>query len=252
MTVKRYITVLLLVAIGGALLLAATVGLTLWNLEQATETSGHASEDFQLVQTFLNNSYELLAVMDILTTESSGVFLVADRLAERCRNDLEKLRKSAMFSGTSLVITVGDTFQRLVEKGSEAAISGSSGDKESALEEFDAIAESYVGLLDELQQEAAAAAAEQADELEARRRLAIASIAAIGIVYLAVVVLVRSRLAKRLVQPLQDLAAAAEISMTNETPLSLNERGPREVRALTRIISAFAGTLVFCQIKDLH
>ena len=115
-TVKRYITVLLLVAIGGALLLAATVGLTLWNLEQATETSGHASEDFQLVQTFLNNSYELLAVMDILTTESSGVFLVADRLAERCRNDLEKLRKSAMFSGTSLVNTVGDTFQRLVEK----------------------------------------------------------------------------------------------------------------------------------------
>ena len=80
MRVKHSIALMLVVAIGGALGLSATVGLTMWELKQAAETSGHASEDFQLTETFVSNSSELLAVMDILTSESSGVFLIGDRL----------------------------------------------------------------------------------------------------------------------------------------------------------------------------
>ena len=243
MRVRNSVLLVLVLAIGGALGLSATVGLTLWELKHAAETSGHASEDFQLAETFVSNSSELLAVMDILTSESSGVFLIGDRLVERCRANLKHLLRSSAFSGKSLVTRVSDTFEEMVDAGTRAAISESSAGKEKTLEEFDAIAASYVALIEDLEREAGTIAAQQIRELEERRAQALRRVLSISALYLALIVFVRRWLTKRLVQPLQRLAGAAKQAMTEDSPFTLQESGPAEVRTVTRSISAFVETL---------
>ena len=243
MRVKNYISILLLVGIGGALGLGATVATLLVKLNRAAEQSGHASSDFQLVQTFVSNSHELLAVMDILTAESSGVFLLVERLTDRCRGNLAALRDSSMFAGTSSVTKISEAFESLVEASGRAAIANETPAKEKALQHFDALAETYVGLLEDLDDRASSLASQQMRELEKRRGRTMWTISGIGIFYLAPIVLIRGWTTKRLTQPVQSLAYAAEQAMMEDKPFALEEDGPREVRTLTRAVASFVETL---------
>ena len=138
---------------------------------------------------------------------------------------------------------MSDTFEKLVDAGTRAAISESAGSKEKALEQFDATATSYVALIEDLQQEATTIAAQQIRELEERRAQALGGILSIGTLYLALIVFIRRWLTICLVQPLQHLAGAAKQAMTEDSPFTLEESGPAEVRALTQSISAFVETL---------
>ena len=244
MRIKNYITVLLLVVIGGAFALAATVGLLLRGLELATRTSGQASEDFQRVQSFVSNSNELLAVMDILTTESSGVFVIAERLNERCRKDLAALRKSAMFADSIAVTELSEAFETLQRHGELAATTRQdSAERDAALEQFDETAATYLVLLEDFETHASTVAQAQELELKQRGQRVYWLLLGAGGAYLFLVVMVRYRTASSLVQPVQSLARAAEHAMIHDQPFTLSEGGPHEIRTLTRSVARFVGTL---------
>ena len=93
MRVQYYISSLLIIAILGTVAVGGTVGVMLGKEQLRVLSSGQASDMYKRVQSLRTNSDELLAVMDILTTESSGVFVIVDRLVIRCRADLEHIAK---------------------------------------------------------------------------------------------------------------------------------------------------------------
>ena len=242
--VKNHISILLLVAVGGALGLAAVVGSQLWALERAAETSGHTSQDYQQVQTLITNGNELLAVIDILTTEASGVFVIAERLIERSRRGLVSIHDSAMFSGTDLVVKATATFEEMIEHAELAAITKQSDQThEEAVEGYGVSAESYVRLLEELELHASNFAEHEELQLGKRRETTFWMIFLIGIGYLGFVLYIRRWTTGTLVRPIQALAKASESAMTHGNEFVLEEEGPREIRNLNRSVATFVGDL---------
>ena len=244
MRVKNHISLLLAVVITGGLGLTLTAGISFWQIRSVSESSGLASKDFQLVETFVADSYEWLSAMDLLTSESSGVFLIAERLTERCIGDISRLKTSQISSLSRLIEEIDKTFADLTVAGGEAAVSESLTDsKRKALERFDVLAETFVELLEDLEAAARVAANRQTAALETRWSRTLWMISVITILYVVVVILVHRWTARQLVKPLQALAGAAERSVTQDQPFGLEEAGPSEVRALTRSVASSVAAL---------
>ena len=244
-------SLLILAIIAGGVALAVTVGVSFSQLRSASQNSGRASSDYRLVESFLSDSYEWLSAMDILTTESSGVFLIADRLTKRCTANIATLKASDMFSDGELVGRIEETFQALLQAGGEAASSEPEpGPREAALESFDELAQTFVDLLDELEATAGAVASEQLARLEVRRNRTIGMISAMGVFYLALVIVFKKWTTRQLVYPLQTLAEAAQRSVIQDEPFELTQEGPDELRALSRSVDSSVSALRL-KIKEL-
>ncbi|MCH8165527.1 MAG: hypothetical protein IH889_07955, partial [Planctomycetes bacterium] len=95
MRIKNYITLLLVVALVGAFGVLLAAGLGWRQLELGAQTSGQASADYKDVESFVANSDELMKVMDILTQEKGGAFVILEGLEQRCRRNLTALDASA-------------------------------------------------------------------------------------------------------------------------------------------------------------
>lgn len=80
------------------------------------------------------------------------------------------------------------------------------------------------------------------DLSDARRYLFLMSGLALGL-YLVLVLSSWRRQSSHIVKPLEDLTSSAGVSLAEDLPFELEEAGPAEVRALTRSIQQFVGSL---------
>jgi PAS domain S-box-containing protein len=139
MRVKYYIALLLLATVVAAAAFSIMVAAGMRNLELQAAQSGEASEEYQRVLSFKENSSQFLTVMDILTTEEAfGVFTIADDVRKRCQSDLKMLENSSLFHGTDLAGDVSKSFAALIVAAKNASLAGLSGSdsvKEASREE---------------------------------------------------------------------------------------------------------------------
>ena len=96
MRVTHHITISLIAGIVGGAVLVLVSGVLMTQLKDASESSGHASKDVQLVGTFVRNSDEMLIVVDLLTADSSGLFVMAEQVNEKCRWNIKELAASRL------------------------------------------------------------------------------------------------------------------------------------------------------------
>ena len=75
MRILHHVSLLLLMAVGGALAITGTAMCQYWKLDQVRRTTGHASEDYQRVRKLVADGGEWLSTMDIVNLDSGGVTL---------------------------------------------------------------------------------------------------------------------------------------------------------------------------------
>ena len=244
MSVRAYVSILILGSVVGIGTVGAVVGLCLRNESAVMATAGHASFEFRTVRSLVSNSNELLTVLDVLTSESSGVFLVADTLMARCRKSLANLRRAFRADGDDLVARLTSKFNEMVDVAGAAAISRqSSGDGDRLLEQYDTLALEYLVLLDTLKQRAATVADEQSRMVGIARIRNRFVFAVLGVVLILAIFALRHWTTTRLVGPIQALTEAANDAMIGGKPFELRTDGPAEVRSLTKSITSFVGSL---------
>ena len=244
MRVKDYIAVLLLVAIGGAAVLSIAIGSVINQEKHALENSGHASQTFQSVENLAGNSDELLTVMDLLNSESTGLMLIVDRFIKRCRNNVSELQGFTQTFDTQLLAELSGSFDELVDQGRRAALSGGSADAhEEKLAQYDAIARTYRHLLEQLQVQAESTAISQLSELNNQRQRNRVIIVLIALIYLGAIALLHQWTTRRVVRPLRNLASAAHAAMNGDAEFSMAADGPTEVRSLITSVRTFVESL---------
>jgi len=242
--VKHYISVLLVSAVTGAFALATLVGLSFRAEQQAMVVSGRASDDYRNVESLTIASSELLAVFDILTTEQSGVVLIAQRALEQCRTLLAALGASDTFATDPIFRKVVDTFDRMVTEGEHASLlNESASEKEEQLIRFDTASTAYLTSLEALEKKASLIAEQQVQEVLNQSSRDRTVILVCGLLFLCGVFVLRWWITARLVRPLNTLTHAATESMRSDQDFVLEEAGPSEIRTLTKTVKSFIGLL---------
>jgi signal transduction histidine kinase len=234
----------LITGIVGAAMLVLVSGVLMTQLKDASESSGHASKDVQLVGAFARNSSQMLTVIDLLTADSSGLFVVAEQINEKCRQNIKELAASQTFSDSALIAKIDRTFEALVNEGVEVAMADGEPDvKDTKLAVFDKTVQSYQDLVATLETEAWETAERQTKALDAQRAQAYWVIGLLGVLYLAGLVTIRQWTSRRLVGPLRSLADAAEKAAADRVPFVFETMEPMEVRQLSESIARFVTTL---------
>ena len=172
------------------------------------------------------------------------MLVVLDRMIAGCRFNLSKLEHAPMFVDTDLIGQANESFEATMGLALDAVSAGIEKDLDSdALRRFDAAAQSYVDALDAIQNHAESIAARQVTSLETYRTGVYVAILILAVAYLGSVVALRVWVVKRLLKPVQALAQSAEQAMNSAQSFRLPEKGPQEVRVLTRSLVMFAGNL---------
>ncbi|MHC4802115.1 MAG: hypothetical protein ACYTFF_08355 [Planctomycetota bacterium] len=97
MRIHHHVSIILFVAIAGAIGLAVTVGVLLGSLERAARSAGKAAEQYRQVQTVVTGARELQETVESLGPESGeAAFTMLDQDFERAVLDLANLRHSAL------------------------------------------------------------------------------------------------------------------------------------------------------------
>jgi len=281
--IRTHITILLVVAILGAVSLAVAVGEGTRRIAAAERSSGRLSNDYQRIQDLILNSREVLRVADLLSTESSGVTTIINPLIDRCRDDLTFLSNSeAMLFESSFIDEVLARFEDMVESvvvivtQNRAQVNletvgekldqentefdfddifasvtqiAQSEDKEN-LEEFekalvllDSTASRYLQTLERFEKHSSRKAIEEELAVANQWRW-VACIAILSIFgYLLLIVTLYHWTTTKLVYPVQKLASQAHKAMANDLPFNFQEIGPTEVRSLSKTIHMFVQTL---------
>ena len=244
MSIKHYITVLLASSFVTAVGLAIWIGVTLHNEHSTAQSSGRASSDFKDVQSLAQASAELMAVLDTLTTESSGAVVIAQRAIDRCRTLLAQIRSQSSSVNRSMAATIAENFEQMVELSEQAAIAkaGTTG-KEDALQQFDVNAASFLSRIEALQRQAEDAATRQLAALVDRRGQILVDFTLASILLIVGLGGLHRWITRSLVTPVSEFATSAMNAMTRDEPLILEETGPLEVRALTRVTKAYVASL---------
>ena len=99
MRIHHHVSIILFVAIAGAIGLAVTVGILLGGLERTARSVGKATEQYRQVQTVVASGRELQDTVDRLALDSGEeVFTVLDQDFERSVLDLANLRHSTLLA----------------------------------------------------------------------------------------------------------------------------------------------------------
>ncbi|MCH8146771.1 MAG: response regulator [Planctomycetes bacterium] len=243
MQVRHYITVLLLGSTAAVFAFAALVGLTLRAEQEAMRVSGQASNEFRNVQDLSSASRDLLAVLDVLSLEQSGVVLIVQRSLEHCRTILAELGVGALATRT-MVSELGESFERMVAMAdSVATMDQSEPDKEVRLQRFDDSAMTYLTLVEAIENRTGEIADRQMQDLTEEARRNRAMILVCGVLCLLAIAFLHWWTSTRLVRPLQVLTDTATESMRTGQEFLLEETGPAEVRTLTEAVRTFVKSL---------
>ena len=246
MRIQSHVSVILFVAIAGAIGLALAVGILLSGLEQAAQESAKASEQRRQIETLATYGQELRDAINTLTIDSPPEsFVIVDQAIERCLADLIGLRHASLFVGIAPMDEAIEPLRRMIERSQEIAAGRASGQPATDhLSQLRDIAEQYLQRLDEVERSAVGAAEDYATALTGRRRFIMLTIGVICLIYLAVIEHVRQWTTRRLVRPVQALADAAINAIAGEETLpNLDHGGPAELKTLGEMLASFVQTL---------
>ncbi len=224
--------------------MAAIIGISIRGDELAAQSSGRSSRAFQCSQAYVATGAEWLAVMDSQMYEPAGTFLLVDRLAERCRRELDALRRVTQPQDGLPIAALEAQFDALLQEALRISAMPEEGNvREQMIERYDLAAGRFADSLDLLEDQA-----ERRAELEGlileRSHARTKWIIFVAVSLYGVVVLVLERWSSNLlVRPVRTLAEAAHGAMENDESFVLEETGLSEIRTLTRTVKAFIGLL---------
>lgn len=246
MRIQHHVSIILFVAIAGAIGLALSVGMLLGGLERAARAAGKASEQYLHVETVVVDGKELQKAVDALSPSSSEERLSQLHNAiDRSVLDLAKLRHGSLMDDHSPVQeaqSVLETLSRQSRQLAEQRVSGLL--SEASLEQFDGGIAIYMKRLDNVAAVAAAAAESRDQTLTSRRQFIMIIIGCISIFYLAVIERVRHWTTRRLIHPVQRLADAAKQAMEGDESFAELELGStEELNTLAKVLASFVETL---------
>ena len=246
MRIHHHVSIILFVAIAGAIGLAVTVGVLLGGMERAARSAGKAAEQYRQVQTVVVGARELQETVDSLGPESGeAVFTMLDQDFERAVLDLANLRHSTLLVNTLPVEEAMLALETMARQGRRLAERRATGLLQpEELQQFrDGIA-LYMKRLHGVERDAAVAAGDKERFLSRRRKAIMIVIGVICILYLAVIERVRHWTTRRLIHPVQMLANAAIQAMESEKAFRGLEQGStEELNTLARVLANFVNTL---------
>ncbi len=246
MRIHHHVSIILIVAIAGAVCLAVTVGVLMGGVERAARKSGKAAEQYQQVVAVVTTAGELRKTVDALTVEATlDVYQLLDRDLERSVVELAKLRHSTLLADQEAVDNAMlslDTIARRARMLTGRRAMGAVDPDE--LQDFRDGTIQYVTKLQHVEEEAAATAARTDRMLSYRRQLIMVAIGVICILYLAVIERVRHWTTSRLIHPVQSLARAAMRALEDDGAFrGLDGGSTEELNTLARVLSSFVETL---------
>ncbi|MHC4428163.1 MAG: diguanylate cyclase domain-containing protein, partial [Planctomycetota bacterium] len=246
MRIHHHVSIILFVAIAGAIGLAVTVGVLLGGLERAARSAGKAAEQYRQVQTVVAGARELQETVDSLEPESGeATFTMLDQDFERAVLDLAKLRHSALLEDTLPVEEAMLALETMARQGRRLAERRAAGllQPEDIQQLSDGIS-LYMKRLHGVERSAAVAAGDKDRSMSRRRKAIMVVIGVICILYLAVIERVRHWTTRRLIHPVQTLANAAIQAMESEKAFRGLEQGStEELNTLARVLANFVNTL---------
>ncbi|MHC4220386.1 MAG: diguanylate cyclase domain-containing protein, partial [Planctomycetota bacterium] len=246
MRIHHHVSIILFVAIAGAIGLAVTVGVLLGGLERTARAAGKAAEQHQQVQTVVDGGRELQGTVDALTIDAGeSAFTMVDQDFERSVLDLAKLRHSALLTDTLPVEEAMLALETMARQGRRLAERRAAGLlRPEELQQFSDGVALYMKRLNDVERTAATAAGDRDGALSRHRRLIMIFIGVICIFYLAVIERVRHWTTRRLIHPVQMLANAAIQAMESEKAFRGLEQGStEELNTLARVLANFVNTL---------
>lgn len=233
----------LVVALTG-LVLAVSLSWAALQLESAQQNVGEDALSLRDL-TRLQDTTRQLLVMGDLIYGSGETYLIegAHSLGEAAREIVDSLGGGPLAAECEKVCA---ELQRLLADNHDrlqaAALISVETEVEVAsrlLDEWDSDSMAMVGLLQQLEAALSGVAQSRFRQVEEQRSLLMTSTLLAGTLYALLVLLSWRWVRAVLVVPLRNLADASDQALLLEKPVSLIERGPEEIRHLTRSIRAF-------------
>jgi diguanylate cyclase (GGDEF)-like protein len=246
MRIQHHVSIILFVAIAGAIGLAVAVGILLGGLERSARSAGRANEQYRHVSLVVDGARDLQKRVDKLTVDSGeAAFTVLGRDFERSVLDLAKLRHSTLLVDTLPVDEALIALETTARHGRRVAERRSAGVlREQDLQQLRDGVGFYMKRLHDVEREAALAAGDKDRALARRRKLMMILVGMICILYLAVIERVRHWTTRRLIHPVQTLANAAIQAMESEKAFrALELKSTEELNTLARVLANFVNTL---------
>ena len=106
MPIRSHISIVLVVAIAGALVLRGVAGGLMLRFERSAQNTGPSSVGYQRVGFLVSDSRSLLAALDVLVRESSDVFEIAEGFAEPYRANLAAMQQLPRFAEDPLIAKI--------------------------------------------------------------------------------------------------------------------------------------------------
>lgn len=246
MRIHHHVSIILFVAIGGAIGLAVTVGVMLGGVERAARAAGMSAEQYLQVETVVANGRELnLSVKSLSPAASEDAFTALARDFQRSIITLARLRYSDLLTDHAPVDEAMVALETMARQERGLAQRGSEGTLTAAeLVQLHQGVDLYAKRLERLRADAENTAESLDNRLSARRRLMMLVVGVICILYLAIIDRVRHWTTRQLVHPVQTLAAAAMKAMEDEDTFGGLEQGStEELDTLARVLASFVATL---------
>ena len=240
--IQHHLSIILFVAVVGAISLAAAVGVLMGGLEDAALVYGRAVDQHRQVEQLVAEGGALLETAAGITPRSgTESFGVADRVITQSTATLTDLRRADVLFDPQTLLNARLALDRCRDLANGRSVGVQHPDD---LEVFRRSAAQYVSALAEVELSAVAAVSHQGRSVARRRRMIMLLIGAICFAYLALIERVRHWTTRHLIDPMQNLADTARQIMTGKTISPLLEAGhTEELTTLAGMLSSFAETL---------
>ena len=240
--IQHHLSIILFVAVVGAISLAAAVGVLMGGLEDAALVYGRAVDQHRQVEQLVAEGGALLDTAAGITPRSgTESFGVADRVITQSMATLTDLRRADVLFDPQTLLNARLALDRCRDLANGRSVGVQHPDD---LEVFRRSAAQYVSALAEVELSAVAAVSHQGRSVARRRRVIMLLIGAICFAYLALIERVRHWTTRHLIDPMQNLADTARQIMTGKTISPLLEAGhTEELTTLAGMLSSFAETL---------
>ncbi len=242
MRIQHHLSIILFVAVVGAIGLAAAVGLLMSGVEDAAHRYGRAVDQQRQVDLLVDAGQVMIEISTEITPRSSeDSFGVVDRAIHQATTGLADLRRDELVFDPTPV----DHALRTIHLCRDLAAGRSAGVQHpDDLERFRRGVAAYVTALAAVQVTATDEASRQGRTLARRRRVILLLIGAICFGYLALIERVRHWTTRHLIDPMQRLAETARQIMTGKIISPQLEHGnTEELSTLAGMLTSFAETI---------
>jgi diguanylate cyclase (GGDEF)-like protein len=238
MRIQHHFSIILFVAVVGAIGLAAAVAVLLGGLERAALAVGTAAVQQQNVGMLVAEGRALKEATEAINpkTPEEG-FAIVDRSMERSSVHLANLAPTSPAINSSALDAALEALHRTQQLAKDRSAGLQHPDD---LDRLRAAAADYVRQLQSVEQQVDTAVRREARALDRRRRLIMLAIGVFGFAYLAVMERLRHWTARHLIDPIQRLSDAARDAIQGRSaePAIHNAR-TEELRTLAGMLTSF-------------